>query len=1296
MLGTVAIFGGVGVSAAETNSSGLIMATDEKIHSLYVKTVYKTPQEKFDTMTPSLSRGEYELRVDAVSGEIAMKNNITGDILFSNPYDIASSRGSNELATGTKNEIMSQLVIRYVDNGSPKYLYSFTDAAMREQIKVLSIKNGVRIEYSIGREESRKLVPRQISETNFIKFIKEPLDEALENEEIDEFSHRKIVDSMFSLQSLASKGSNKAKEMLLANYPVCAEMNIYTLIGDISPTELNWIESYIKTYCQDYTFEQMDADHEETGYVAKDEKYPMFKMALEYYLDDAGLKVVMPCNGLRYDMAAYTLEDFSILPYMGAGNSKNPGYNFYPDGSGSLFDFEQLDTKATTTVKGKVYGVDFAYHQITGTYQKSIRYPVYGTVATETIYSFAYSTTYQLDEDQNLVTKKNTETGKLDPIDTGELKTYSYEVSNTVMTLEEIEQFVADRMGTLSADGIQENTYKRGFVASINAGESLAEIMTYHAGILSDYNTMKNFFNPKPKDSYDIADSISVTSSSTWTVVSDRKYTGNIELHYQMLSDPDKEIEVKDAEGTETTKKVSESGYLYYDTSWLGMAEAFRDTLIANGTLTALDSTETEGGIPLYLEVFGALETQETIMTVPVDVMTPLTTFENVGQMYDALFDKGVQNINFKLTGFANGGLYSTVPAALKWEKVVGGKKGLAALVEKANTVNAVAGQNMGLYPDFDFAYIQVDTTFDSTSLKKDAIKTIDNRYSSKRQYSATKQTYVSFFQLAISPSRYSKFYTKLMENYEKYGLKSMSVASLGTALNSDFDEDDPYNREDGQNFTVQAFADLKEAGYSLMTEGANVYTWGYVDHIINVDLDSSRYIKSSASVPFIGVVLHGYVQFAGMPLNEEGDTDYAILRAIENGAGLYFILSYQNTKELKEDEFLSQYYSVRYDIWEEDVISYYTQLNELLKDVQNKLIIGHQFLEGERVLDLDELEDELEDQIKDAATEEQEKQEAIRIENTLKVANAWKTAETATKTMNNYIAQMTALKTSIEKQYTSFQSQQTAIATSVETVLKAMKTVVDEGGYLVDPDVSEDEEYTPTESEAKLRSAVSTLNTQITTLRTSAVTLLKNTAQMKATYESAQQLLADVLEAEKIIRNPDDNTIKDPTIKNQMADQVLAYHAAAKQLFDDSAVAAYEAVNKYAAGEAEDVAVAAVNALAVIKAEGDYATLDKDLKKACAASMESFVVEKLYEAGKLEDTKTDTDAEDEESQKADKYHVDNNQIVLVTYGDRDATTHQKTAYKSFILNYNIFAVTVNYGGITYTIPSGGYVVLYH
>ncbi|MBQ8310707.1 MAG: hypothetical protein IJX80_06825 [Clostridia bacterium] len=57
-------------------------------------------------------------------------------------------------------------------------------------------------------------------------------------------------------------------------------------------------------------------------------------------------------------------------------------------------------------------------------------------------------------------------------------------------------------------------------------------------------------------------------------------------------------------------------------------------------------------------------------------------------------------------------------------------------------------------------------------------------------------------------------------------------------------------------------------------------------------------------------------------------------------------------------------------------------------------------------------------------------------------------------------------------------------------------------------------------------------------------------------------------------------------------------------------------------------------------------------------------------------------------------YIADNNKIVLVLYGDRDEKTHEKTATKGFILNYNNYAVRVSYNGITYTVESGGYVVI--
>ena len=88
------------------------------------------------------------------------------------------------------------------------------------------------------------------------------------------------------------------------------------------------------------------------------------------------------------------------------------------------------------------------------------------------------------------------------------------------------------------------------------------------------------------------------------------------------------------------------------------------------------------------------------------------------------------------------------------------------------------------------------------------------------------------------------------------------------------------------------------------------------------------------------------------------GDIRYEMLKCIENGAYMYFILSYDNTELLKEDELLSKYYSIRYDIWYDDVVELYNELNSALEPLRTKEIVDHEFLMGVRVLEEGEVYD--------------------------------------------------------------------------------------------------------------------------------------------------------------------------------------------------------------------------------------------------------------------------------------------------------------------------------------------------
>lgn len=867
-----------------------------------LKTVFNSAEDRTKDMTHFVTVGDFEIYADDYSGEVIVKNTLTGQYLCTNPYSVGSSKASDT----QKYQLLSQAIVYYTDNATQKNFTSYEEGSMRGQVKVSRIKNGIRVEYSLGSEQTRLLVPKMISKARFQS-------EILKN--VTDSAARKKLTTFYSLKDPASQKNDTMKNALYERWPITKEMAVYILPTDgngaVGMQDQKEIEAIIKQYCPQYSFEDLDYDHSLTRFEGEDREPANFKFALEYTIDGGELVVTLPANGITYNEEEYTLDYIELLPYMGASKNPNEGYTFLPDGSGAIFDFRALDTGSATTVTAPVYGIDYAFQTIKGSYEQPIVAPVFGLVENEPIYKTVEKQEEVQVEKEVEVTDEN-----------GETTTTTETVTEIKTTYEK--EFVGNQ--------------DRGFFAVIEEGDAMTQLSTYHGGAFHEYNTVKMTVTPRPKDSYNLATAISVGSNSTWTVVSERRYTGNFKIRYFMLTDDT----IADANGIED----------YYETSWLGMGDAYKDYLKDAGVLTKLTEEDLGEGIPLYVETFGAIESIEKILSIPVTVMTAMTSFEDIQTMYSELSAEGIKNINFKLTGYANGGMQSTMPYKLKWEKSVGGKDGFKELVSDAKE------KGYGVYPDFDFAYINKTGAFDGVSLKKHAVKSIDNRYTSMRVYSAARQNYASFFQLAMSPAYYYRFIDKLSENYTKYDPIGISVSTLGNSLNSDFDKKEPYNREDGKNFTADAFATLSETYGSVMTSGGNAYTWKHADHILDMPLDSSRYIKSTYTVPFLGYVLHGYKNFTGSAINMAGDIRYEMLKCIENGAYMYFILSYDNTELLKEDEQLSKYYSIRYDIWHEDVVELYNELNAVLEPLQTKEIVGHQFLIGERVLEEGEVYD--------------------------------------------------------------------------------------------------------------------------------------------------------------------------------------------------------------------------------------------------------------------------------------------------------------------------------------------------
>lgn len=882
----------------------------------YLQEVYATPEEKLADMILCKEAYGFQLYYEEFTGEFALVKTSTGEVLFSNPYDINS--GYQTISDATKQELLSQLTIKYLENEVEKSMNSYKEAALRGQITKKNIKGGIRCEYILGEEQTTRLVPRMIKVERFEELILSQVEDDWYYQKLVSFYTKKDKDD----ESLTERGVAEMQ----AKFPITLEMAVYVCDPDIKARELRELETIIKTFCPSYTYEELDYDHEITNYTGADAAPPRFRMSLEYTLNENGLEVRLPANGIEFDESTYQFKTVNILPYFGAGSNENNGYTVIPDGSGAIIRYEDFKGKSVN-IAGTMYGSDYAYHEIDGQHSEAMRMPYFGIV-TEYAKEMsilkaadAKAAAEALAQEQFDAAQAEIDAAKAEAEANGEKYT-----GPATATMPEV---VVEPDTTVTTNS--------GFLAIITEGDSLAKLMAVCGGSLHPYNTVYAMFTPRPSDEYNLADSISVSGNATWTVTSKRKYTGSYRIQYTFLSD---------------TRLAEEYGVEdYYEADWTGMATAYRDYLTAKGDITKFTDADVKADIPLYVETFGSIETTERVMSFPVLVDTPLTTFEDIKTMYTELKELGVGNVNFKLTGYANGGMQPEYPHQLKWTKVLGGNDGFRDLVSYA------AENDFEVYPDFDFAYMQMSGFNDGISLRKHAVRTIDDRYTTRRAYDAATQSFDRSFSLAISPSYFESLYSYFADKYLEYGNDAIAVTTLGTDLNSDFDEDEPYHREDNKEFTMDTLAAIDEDYSSVMIEGGNAYAIKYADVILKASLKSSGNSKASQSIPFLGMVYHGSKVFTGSATNMEGDINESILTAIENGAAMYFILSYQNTSELKEDNSLSKYYSVSYDIWKDDVAKYYTVLNDAIKDLQTSYIVDHEFMDAERVPDADEVE---------------------------------------------------------------------------------------------------------------------------------------------------------------------------------------------------------------------------------------------------------------------------------------------------------------------------------------------------
>jgi hypothetical protein len=896
---------------------------------------------------PVLTKDGMQLFYHYDTGEVAIRELATGQVMTSNPWD-ATFAGS----AAVRAQLLSQIILNYSDDSARNYTWdSFTQAALNRQIKMRKIRGGIRVEYTIGRAQKRMLVPRMIERESFETRILEP---------IQEFGSNMAYTRMKAYYTLKDANdpnlTDRARRELTVTYPQTRDMAIYIFDPYASPRELRLIEGYIREWTE-YTFQMMDDDHSRVNWVARDIAPPLFKMALEYYIDEEGLYMRLPANGIRFDESNYTLVDIRVLPFMGAirrplpgsDDEGNTGYTFVPDGSGALIRSEDIMMDAYI-FRNRVYGQDYSFHNIGGgTHARDLRMPVFGAVESFDVVRTNEAVPYEVLRyfDRSGIEHPG---GYSEWVEVGiegfifnedghRVLTTTYEMQEQFFDMHGIPRSTPvvetrfnyfDRFGN-PADGPYDREPRTdGFLAIIEEGDVMAQIESNHPGTLHKFNSVHAIFIPRPVDSFNLNVETSGISSLI-TLASRRKYTGNYIIRYIMLS--------SDKDGNPNKPGG-------YEASYVGMAKAYRDFLIDREMLIPMTESD-QGDIPLFIETLGMIRTSEYFFGIPYQGRTPLTTFGDIKTMIDQLNAEGIHNINFRLNGWLNGGLKPTAPARIRIENSLGGASGFRDMVAHANARGA------NIFPNMDYALVWRWMPFDGTDRKKDGARHMDQMYAREQKYCFSCMEVENFMTYAvIAPERMMNMYENSMRDFRRLqsggaadNALGVSVSSLARTLNSNHNRRSLVNRMEARDFTADLLGRIRDEHGMILADQANAFAFKYVDAIVNVDLDSSRFNNQSESIPFYAMVTQGSISIAGSPINMSGDPQYDILKAIESGASPYFILSFQNSGRVKESRLHRDYYSINYTTWEPELVETYKTLNDALSSVKTKKIINHELM---------------------------------------------------------------------------------------------------------------------------------------------------------------------------------------------------------------------------------------------------------------------------------------------------------------------------------------------------------------
>lgn len=372
------------------------------------------------------------------------------------------------------------------------------------------------------------------------------------------------------------------------------------------------------------------------------------------------------------------------------------------------------------------------------------------------------------------------------------------------------------------------------------------------------------------------------------------------------------------------------------DLSYVDVANVYRNYLIEKYGLQESDTTKTNN---VSINFLGAFTKKQIALGFVYDAEMSLTTFAQAGEVVKDLQNNGLEDLNVVYSFWTEDETNPETTVSIKPSSVLGGKKGLKQLTD------LLKEQNIKFYADYNVTNGRgYDLSFGTL---KYSSKSISSSYSTAAQFVLSTGLVDAKIKAGnvLSP----RFYNALVEKYTaktaKYGIDGLSLYDLGNDRNADYNKANTVYSETAIKLQQEALKNANEKlNGNVLLKSPFDYAIPFASYASNVPTTATLYPIVDYSIPLYQLVVSGLIDYSSEYVNYNNDNsvNYNLLKAIETGSNLSFMLSYENTNVLLDTR-NTEYFNTYYSNWRTNIISMNKELNA--SGIYESRLVSHKYV---------------------------------------------------------------------------------------------------------------------------------------------------------------------------------------------------------------------------------------------------------------------------------------------------------------------------------------------------------------